>query len=472
MILKLELLLKVLSVLLIGCFLLRSTAREQRKRFFPLLLAACGVGALAGWYVCSLVPNMTESVTINAEGVQNEHSSSRQVEVVGFFCDGAELPAAGAAGGAWLDEPEGTRWVGQEDERWFEGMTPSVSFQIPVGWERYVVFRTGPDYGVATVAFAGESQRIDAYAPEADTAAVLLPETPKLTLLQNSLLRCALFAVLAALCAAAPYACLLVMADGNSSVREKLHKYRFLFEELVHRDFTKKYKRTALGLAWSVLLPLLQLLVLYVVFSKIFASNIPHYVTYLFSGQLVYNYFVEATNQGMCSLLENAPIFTKVNLPKYLFVFSKNVSSLINFLLTLVVFFIFCWIDQITFTWRFILLLCPVICLVLFNIGFGMILSALNVFFRDTQYLYSIFTTILMWCSAIFYSVEQFSPTAQKNYLWNPVYVYIRYFRMITIEGVVPSIGYHLWAFGYAVLAVSVGFAIYKKYNHRFLYYV
>ncbi|MCI8477022.1 MAG: ABC transporter permease [Oscillospiraceae bacterium] len=352
-------------------------------------------------------------------------------------------------------------------------MTQSVSFQIPVGWERYVLFHAGPDYGIASVAFAGEVYQADTYAPEPDTIVLRLPETPSLVLLQNSLLRCALFAVLAALCTALPYGCVLIVTDnGASSLQDKLHKYRFLFEELVHRDFTKKYKRTALGMAWSVLLPLLQLLVLYVVFSAIFASDIPHYVTYLFSGQLAYNYFVEATNQGMSALLENAPIFTKVNLPKYLFVFSKNISSLISFLLTLIVFFIFCWLDQITFSWKFILLLYPIVCLVLFNIGFGMILSALNVFFRDTQYLYSIFTTILMWCSAIFFSVDQFSPTAQKNFLLNPVYVYIRYFRMITIEGTVPSIGYHLWAFGYAILAVVVGFAIYKKYNHRFLYYV
>lgn len=122
---------------------------------------------------------------------------------------------------------------------------------------------------------------------------------------------------------------------------EKYRKHRFLFEELVKRDFKKKYKRTVLGMGWSILSPLVTLLVMRLVFTHFFGRTMSHYTTYLFCGNLVFAYFNESTAQGMTSLLDNAAIFTKVNIPKYLFILSKNSQTLINFGLTLIVFFIF-----------------------------------------------------------------------------------------------------------------------------------
>ena len=148
-------------------------------------------------------------------------------------------------------------------------------------------------------------------------------------------------------------------------------------------------------------------------FTQFFGRGTEHYTTYLFCGNLVFSYFSEATSQGMASLMGNSSIFTKVNVPKYLFLFSKNVQTLINFGLTLCVFFVFCVLDGITFTWRFVLLLYPIGCLVLFNIGVGLILSAMFVFFRDIQYLWTVFTQLLMYMSAIFYTIDRYSYTAQ-----------------------------------------------------------
>lgn len=253
---------------------------------------------------------------------------------------------------------------------------------------------------------------------------------------------------------------------------EKVKKYRFLFEELVHRDFTKKYKRTILGIAWSVLSPLLTLLVMNIVFGTLLGSNIEHYTIYLFSGQLVFSFFSDSTNEGMTSLLNNADIFTKVNVPKYMFLFSKNISSLINFGITLVVYFLFVVADGVSITWRFLLLLYPISCLVIFNLGVGLILSALYVFFRDIQYLYGIFTMLLMYMSAIFYSIETFPQIGRNLFLLNPVYVYIRYFRKIVLEQTIPTIWFHMIAIGYAVIVFGIGCWIYKKKNHSFLYYV
>lgn len=251
-----------------------------------------------------------------------------------------------------------------------------------------------------------------------------------------------------------------------------LKKHGFLLEELIKRDFKKKYKRSVLGMWWSVLSPLLTLLVMRLVFTQMFGGRIEHYTTYLFCGNLIFSYFNESTTQGMSSLMSNASIFTKINVPKYLFLISKNVQTLLNFGITLIVFFVFCIIDEITFTWMFIFLLYPIVCLALFNMGIGMILSAMFVFFRDIQYLWSVFVQLLMYMSAIFYSIDGYSPVIQKVFHLNPVFLFINYFRKIVINGEIPSVWYHLLMLAFAVVALGIGALIYKKNNHKFLYYV
>ncbi len=258
----------------------------------------------------------------------------------------------------------------------------------------------------------------------------------------------------------------------NLMLRSKFLRYKFLFEELVKRDFKKKYKRTILGAVWSLLSPLMLLLVMRLVFTQFFGQGMEHYTTYLFCGNLIFAFFDESTSQGMTSLMGNASIFTKVNVPKYLFLLSKNVQTLINFGLTLCIFFLFCAFDGILLTWRFFLLLYPVCLLVLFNIGVGLVLSALFVFFRDIQYLWGIFTQLLMYMSAIFYTIEHYSPTVQYLFLLNPVYLFIRYFRKIVIEAAVPSVWFHLLMLFDTLIVLWLGCWIYKKYNTRFLYYV
>lgn len=253
---------------------------------------------------------------------------------------------------------------------------------------------------------------------------------------------------------------------------QAIKKYQFLFEELVSRDFKKKYKRTILGMGWSILSPLLQLLVMSLVFAQFFGRDQPHYTIYLFCGNLVFGYYKDSTATGMRSLMENRSIISKINIPKYMFLLSKNVSALINFGLTLSVFFLFVAADGIAFTPRFILLLFPIACLIVFNIGVGLVLSALFVFFRDINYIYDVFTLLLNYLSAIFYTVDRFPTWTQSLLLCNPVYCYIKYFRCIVIDGVIPSPQYHLLCLLYAVIMVVFGGLIYKKYNHKFLYYM
>ena len=253
---------------------------------------------------------------------------------------------------------------------------------------------------------------------------------------------------------------------------EKFSPYKFLFEELVKRDFKQKYKRTILGMVWSVLSPLLMLCVIATIFGYFFGRNTPHYVLYVFSGQVIFNYYTESTNEGMNSLMGNARIFTKINVPKYLFLLSKNVSALINFGIILLIYFGFVLYDGIKFNWGFLALVYPIVCLIFINLGIGLVLSALFVFFRDIQYLYRLFTQIVMYGSAIFYNINSLPQHIQNAFYCNPIYVVICYFRSVVINNTIPELWLHgLLAF-YAASLFSLGCFVYKKYNYKFLYYV
>lgn len=257
-----------------------------------------------------------------------------------------------------------------------------------------------------------------------------------------------------------------------TQLKAQLQKDQFLFVELTKRDFKQKYKRTVLGVGWSMLSPLLTLLVMRLVFTQFFGRDTPNYTTYLFSGNLVMSFYREATKGGMSALANNASLFSKINLPKYLFVLSKNVSSMINFAIILVVYFFFCAIDGIVFGPHMFMLVYPVLCLTLMNIGIGMILSAVYVFFKDTLYLYDIFLTLLTYLSAIFYQVSAFSESVQRLFLMNPVYCCIKYFRLITIDGQIPSLAFHLLLAFYVMIFLGIGVWFYKKYNKMFIYYI
>ncbi|MFR6291594.1 MAG: ABC transporter permease [Peptococcaceae bacterium] len=248
-------------------------------------------------------------------------------------------------------------------------------------------------------------------------------------------------------------------------------QYQFVFIELVKRDFKKKYKRSFLGVLWSMLAPLFTLLIMNFMFSHFFGRIQEYYTIYLFSGWLIFQYYNEATNGAMNSLMANSGIFSKVKVPKYLFLFSRIASSSINFFLTLVIYFIFVLVYGLPITWKFITLLFPIACMFLLILGIGLILSALFVFFRDVQYLYGVFTTALMYATPIFYTTDIMGDKAWIFYL-NPLYYYVTYFRSVVIDGVIPSLAYHGVMLGVSLLLFAIGCWMYKKYNYKFLYYV
>lgn len=248
-------------------------------------------------------------------------------------------------------------------------------------------------------------------------------------------------------------------------------KNRFLFEELVKRDFKKQYRGAVLGVAWSVLSPLLTLLVMRLVFTQFFGYSIEHYTTYLFCGTLPFAFFSDCTSQGMGTLRGNVGIYSRVSMPRYIFLLSKNTQLFFNFCLTMCVFLLFCALDGVPVTSRFLLLLFPIFCMVIFNIGLGLFLAVMLVRFRDIQYLWNVIIRLLMYLSAVFYNVDRYPPHLQRLFLLNPVYCFIRYFRQVVLDGVTPSPGFHLLLLAYALIAAALGCGSYLRNKNTYLSY-
>ena len=219
--------------------------------------------------------------------------------------------------------------------------------------------------------------------------------------------------------------------EKNNSIQSFAQK-KFLLKQLIRRDFKSRYKRTALGVLWSMFSPLCFFAAQAIVFTKLLGRG-EHYTAYLIIGNIIFHYFSDATTNEMFALQANGGIISKIKVDKKIFLFSRAVSCLIHFLLTAVVMFAVVAFDHVTFHWNFLLLIFPLSCMFFMNMGIGYILSALFVFFKDTQYLYSIFTRILVYFSAIFYYTDRFPENLQKLFYCNPVYCYIDYFRSIII---------------------------------------
>lgn len=468
----------LLAVLLL---IWKKWCKKPLRWMIPVLLP---VGAVISVFLFLQITE-GQTITVRAAHQKNRAAEGMEVWIKSVTADGKEYAPEDVFSSGWLSENGYLKWRNYKQP---DGMTDSISAVFPAGADVDILFETNKWRGIAEVQEGKWFSRIYQVDCYSDSETVDRNWVSYRTSRTSSNFHVSgmikLLCLLVLLCAM--YAVKKTTGKKETAVRPKsgkwnailndvlnrIKRYQFLFEELVKRDFKKKYKRTVLGMAWSLLSPLLTLLVMRIVFTQFFGRNMEHYTTYLFCGNLVFSYFNESTSQGMTSLTGNASIFTRVNVPKYLFLFSKNVQTLINFGLTLIIFFIFCVLDHITFTWRFIFLLYPVVTLLLFNIGMGLILSALFVFFRDVQYLWSVFTQLLMYLSAVFYTIEQYSAEVQDLFLLNPIYLHIRYFRKIVIEASVPSAAFHFLMLLDVLAVLWLGCRMYKKYNTRFLYYV
>ena len=253
------------------------------------------------------------------------------------------------------------------------------------------------------------------------------------------------------------------------SVVQSLCKYSFLIRQLVSRDFKTKYKRSVLGMLWSFLNPLLTMSIQYVVFSTIFKSSIPNFVVYLLTGIICFNFFNEATNMCLMSIISNASLINKVYVPKYIYPFSRTLSSGINLLLSLVPLLIMMLITRTPLTPAALLMPFGLLMLFLLSYGIGLILATMMVFFRDTQFLWGIFSMLLMYLTPIFYPETIIPARFLSIYRLNPLNRIITFIRTLLIDGISPEPIAYLECLLLCLIPLLIGILIFRKNQDKFV---
>lgn len=274
------------------------------------------------------------------------------------------------------------------------------------------------------------------------------------------------------------YGCYLLRCfrQGKTAMGLRLlsatQKYRFLSKQLVRRDFKTKYKRSFLGVFWSFLNPLLTMGVQYLVFSTLFKSSVPNFGLYLLIGVVCFNFISEASSMGLMSILGNAHLITKVYVPKYIYPFTRVLSSSINLGLSLIPILLAMVISGAPFTPALLLLPYGLLCLFLLGLGMAFLLSSLMVFFRDTQFLWGIVNMLWLYLTPIFYPESIIGEQYMGLYQCNPMYPILKLMRTILMEGTVPAPETMVFCGLAAVIPLAVGLTVFKKTQDRFILYL
>ena len=246
----------------------------------------------------------------------------------------------------------------------------------------------------------------------------------------------------------------------------------FTITSLVSRDFKLKYRRSALGVLWSVLNPLLMMIVLSVVFSTFFKFSIENYPLYVILGNVMFALMADSTSGAMSSIIDSASLIKKIRIEKLIFPLEKVLFQLVNFCISLIavaaVMIFFQVMPHVS------LLALPLLLLyvVMFSAGVGMALSALSVFFRDVCHLWGVVITAWTYATPLFYPVEILPEWAMSIMQYNPMYHYVSYFRDLILNGTVPGFQENLLCLGMAVVAFVIGLLIFKKTEKKFILYV
>lgn len=246
-------------------------------------------------------------------------------------------------------------------------------------------------------------------------------------------------------------------------------KFKPLLEELVSRDVKIKYRSSVLGVLWTLLNPLLMMTVLSVVFFNLFRFDIENFPLYLLSGQVIFNFFNDATTNAMSAIVGNAALIKKVYVPKYMFVLSRVFSSFINLMASCAALFIVMIVTRAELHWTILLAVIPVFLLVLLSLGVGLILSSITVKFRDVMHLYSVLMTVLMYLSPVIYPMSILPDWLYKLVMLNPVTNILLMFRDTMLYGNMFSFQSFVVTLLETIVFLAAGICVFHKNQDEFI---
>ena len=250
-------------------------------------------------------------------------------------------------------------------------------------------------------------------------------------------------------------------------------RYFPLLRNLISRELKKKYRTSVLGYAWCVLNPLFMMLIMTVVFSRMFTNSIPNFPVYLFCGRMMYTFVIGGASSIMHSIDSNGSLMRKTRIPYYIFPAASFASAFVDLLFTLVAFALVLLFTQTPLSIHVLAFPVIVAQASLFTFGMGLLLAIANVFVHDTSYLYAAFTTAWMYLTPLFYPLSALPEWMQSLIsAYNPLYYYIAQTRAIFLDHVWPDAAMLLLGFGAGAFMLALGLLAYNKAKNTLILYV
>ncbi len=249
----------------------------------------------------------------------------------------------------------------------------------------------------------------------------------------------------------------------------------FILRQLVSKDFKLKYRRSVLGVAWSVLNPLLMMIILAIVFTKMMRGaddTIPNFPLYLILGNTAFQLMSESTSSGMSSIIGAASLLKKVKINKYVFPVQKVLSAVVNYFFSMIavalVMVFYQWTPSIHILWFPVYLLL----LTLFCIGLSLLLSSASVFFRDVMHLWGVVLTGWTYLTPLFYSIRILPEWLQALERFNPMYLYVTFVRRILLWRMEPGLDLLAGCAVFALASLAIGWLAFRNSERKFILYI
>jgi ABC-type polysaccharide/polyol phosphate export permease len=247
-------------------------------------------------------------------------------------------------------------------------------------------------------------------------------------------------------------------------------KYAQLIRLLVGRELTLRYKRSVIGIGWTLLNPMLTSFVLWVVFSFVFASRLPgtqQYAPYLMAGILLITFFNQGVTISAESIASNGLVLTKIYVPPQVFPISTALAGLVNFFIGMIPLTIVCLISGQSIAWTMPLVLVVGVCLALLTAGIGLTLSIMYIRYDDMRNIVNVLLMILMYFTPVFYPISILSPKLQQVIQMNPLTSYLDIFRWAFSNNASATLSDWLFMFSTSILSIIIGTTVFKKFWPR-----
>ncbi len=265
---------------------------------------------------------------------------------------------------------------------------------------------------------------------------------------------------------------------------KNFYKYRYLLYEIVRKNIKLQYRNSVLGIFWTFLQPLLTTIVLVLIFDGGFGrkdADLVNYPIFRLCGRLIFEFYTQSTKRAMRSIRLSASVIKKVYVPKYIYPLSNVISNFVTFLISLlvlvcfIVFFYFFSPEKPHITPYVFLSFVPIVILLILSLGIGLILCTLEVFFKDIEYLYEVFCTLLFYMTPIIYKLDTLNidiKIVQYALMANPLYSIIEMFRDCVLFGELFNMNHLLYSLAFSLATVVIGFYVFYKKQDKFILHI